>query len=138
MPGFQTGRLPGCRLTFQSMTEPELLVYEKDTCTTCRNLFTLLRDKGIDYESVEYHMTGLTDREIRQLLVKLSATPRDILRTREPLVRELGLDDPERVSDEDLIAQMVEHPELVQRPIVIRGDRGVLARPVERVLELFD
>lgn len=119
------------------MTEAALVVYEKDTCSTCRNLFALLRDKGIAFETVEYHVTGLTETEIRDLLVKLSSSPRDILRTREPLVSELGLDDP-GVSDDDLIAHMVEHPQLVQRPIVVRGDRAVLARPIERVLDLLD
>lgn len=114
-----------------------LVVYEKSTCSTCRNLFTLLRDKGIDFETVEYHVTGLSEPEIRDLLGKLSAGPRDILRTREPLVTELGLNDP-GVSDDELIAQMVEHPQLVQRPIVVRGNRAVLARPIERVLDLLD
>jgi arsenate reductase len=66
----------------------------------------------------------------------LDGGPHEILRTREPLVKELGLDDP-KVSDEQLIAQMVAHPELVQRPIVVRGERAVLARPIKRALELL-
>lgn len=113
-----------------------LTVYEKPTCTTCRKLAALLRERGVDYDSVEYHVTGLSEAELRGLLAKLGLGPREILRTREPLVRELGLDDPD-VADERLIACMVEHPALVQRPIVVRGDRAVLARPVERVLELL-
>jgi arsenate reductase (glutaredoxin) len=114
----------------------ELTVYEKPTCTTCRNLYALLTERGVDFESVEYHVTGLSEAELRELLPKLGVGPREILRTREPLVEELGLDRDE-VSDEELIAQMVEHPVLVQRPIVVRGERAVLARPVERVLELL-
>ena len=113
-----------------------ITVYEKPTCTTCRNLYALLTERGVDFESVEYHVTGIEESELRELLRKLGTGPREILRTREPLVKELGLDDPE-VSDEQLIAQMVAHPELVQRPIVVSGDRAVLARPVERVLELL-
>ena len=57
---------------------------------------------------------------------------------REPLVAELGLLDGDGVGDDELIALMAQHPELLQRPIVVRGDRAVLARPVERVLELLD
>lgn len=115
-----------------------LTVYEKPTCTTCRQLAALLRERGVDWESVQYHVTGLTEAEIRDLLAKANTGPRDILRTREPLVHELGLDDPQRHTEDELIALMAEHPELVQRPIVVRGDRAVLARPVERVLELLD
>lgn len=119
-----------------ALTVAELTVYEKPTCTTCRNLHALLTERGIDFESVEYHVTGLSEQELRELLRKLGTGPREVLRTREPLVKELGLDR-EEVSDEELIARMVEHPVLVQRPIVVRGERAVLARPVERVLELL-
>jgi arsenate reductase len=63
---------------------------------------------------------------------------RDLLRLREPLVDELGLRDGEGVSDDELVALMVAHPKLLQRPIAVRGERAVLARPVERVLELLD
>jgi arsenate reductase len=115
-----------------------LTVYEKPTCTTCRSLAELLRERGIDWDSVQYHVTGLTEDEIRDLLAKAGARPRDFLRMREPLVAELGLDDPDRHADDEIIALMAQHPELVQRPIVVRGDRAVLARPVERVLELLD
>jgi arsenate reductase (glutaredoxin) len=115
----------------------ELTVYEKPTCTTCRNLFTLLTERGVDFERVDYHVEGLSEDKLRELLRKGGMSARDVLRTREPLVAELGLDSP-GVTDEDVIRAMVEHPVLVQRPIVERGDRAVLARPVERVLELLD
>lgn len=114
----------------------DITVYEKRTCTTCRNLAALLAERGIDFDTVEYHVEGLAEDELRGLLAKAEIGPRDVLRAREPLVAELGL--PGERSDDELIALMVEHPELVQRPIVVRGDRAVLARPVERVLELLD
>ena len=115
----------------------DLTVYEKPTCTTCRRLFELLSERGIDAERVDYHVFGITEQRLRELLAKADLRPRDVLRTREPLYRELGLDRDER-SDDELIALIVEHPVLLQRPIVERGDRAVLARPVERVLELLD
>lgn len=116
---------------------PGLTVYEKPTCTTCRNLSALLAERGIEPERVNYHVTGLTEAEIRDLLAKAGASPRDVLRRREPAYAELGLGERD-VSDDELIALMAEHPQLMQRPIVVRGDRAVLARPVERVLELLD
>ena len=115
----------------------DLTIYEVRTCSTCRNLAALLAERGVEYEGVEYHQTGLTEATIRDLLAKAGVGPRDVLRMREPLVDELGLNDP-AVGDDEIIAAMVEHPRLLQRPIAVRGDRALLARPVERVLELLD
>lgn len=113
-----------------------LTIYEKPSCTTCRNLRALLTDRGIDFESIDYHVTGIEESELRELLRKMGCGPREVLRTREPLVKELGLEEA-GVSDDELIAQMSANPSLVQRPIVVRGDRALLARPVERVFELL-
>ena len=116
---------------------PKLTVYEKRTCTTCRNLAELLAERGIDFDRVEYHVEGLPEDKLRDLLRKAGVGPRDVLRAREPLAQELDLvDNPP--DDDELIRLMAEHPVLVQRPIVERGDRAVLARPVERVLDLLD
>ncbi|HEU4978035.1 MAG TPA: ArsC/Spx/MgsR family protein [Solirubrobacteraceae bacterium] len=115
----------------------ELTVYEKRTCSTCRRLAELLAERGVDFDRVEYHVEGISEERIRELLGKAGISAREALRTREPLVAELGLEDP-AVGEDRLIALMAEHPELLQRPIVERGDRAVLARPVERVLDLFD
>lgn len=113
-----------------------LTVYEKPTCSTCRNLRALLSDRGVDFESVDYQVTGIEEGELRDLLSKMGSGPREVLRMREPLVKELGLDGSE-IRDDELIALMVKHPVLVQRPIVVSGDRAVLARPIERALELL-
>ena len=113
----------------------DLVVYEKRTCTTCRKLAELLAERGVDFERVEYHVEGLSEEKLRELLGKAGLRPIDVLRRREPLVDELGIDD--AIGDDELIALMVEHPVLVQRPIVERGDRAVLARPPEKVLELL-
>ncbi len=115
----------------------DLTVYEKRTCSKCRELDGLLAERGIDAAHVDYHVEGIDEATIRDLLAKAGIGPREALRVREPLVAELGLLDA-GVSDDRLIALMAERPELLQRPIVVRGDRAVLARPVQRVLELLD
>jgi len=115
----------------------DLTIYEKRTCSTCRNLYELLTERGIDAERIQYHVEGIDEATIRELLSKAGISAREALRVREPLVAELNLLD-ESVSDDRLIALMSEHPQLLQRPIVVRGERAVLARPVERVLELLD
>ncbi len=115
----------------------DLTVYEKNTCTTCRRLSELLAERGIDFDRVEYHVEGISEEKLRDLLRKAGLGPGDVLRRREPLVAELGLDGDELPGDGELIRLMAEHPVLVQRPIVERGDRAVLARPPERVLDLL-
>jgi arsenate reductase len=115
-----------------SDAEPQLTVYEKPTCTTCRNLFTLLTDRGIDFQRVNYIVDPLSAYEIRELLGKAGLRPRDVVRMKEPGAQELPLED-----DEAVLAALEARPELLQRPIVVRGDRAVLARPPERVLELL-
>lgn len=115
----------------------DITVYEKRTCSTCRTLFDLLTERGIDFERVEYHVEGIDEQRIRELLAKAGISAREALREREALVAQLGVarDD---ISDDKLIPLMAEHPQLLQRPIVERGDRAVLARPIERVLVLLD
>jgi arsenate reductase (glutaredoxin) len=109
-----------------------IVVYEKRTCTTCRNLAKLLEERGVDFEEVEYQVEGLTEREVRDLVAKTGVPARELLRGREQGAAELA-----EASDDEVVAAMVERPELLQRPIVVNGDRAVLARPVERVLEIL-
>ncbi|GAC1485632.1 MAG: arsenate reductase (glutaredoxin) [Solirubrobacteraceae bacterium] len=115
-----------------------LTVCEQATCSTCRSLGVLLAQRGIEFESIEFHVAGLSEGELRAVLAKGSVGPHEWLRRREPLVEELGLDEPGRYTDDELIAVIAAHPRLLQRPVVVRGERAVLARPLERVLELLE
>lgn len=114
----------------------DVIVFEKPTCTTCRKLFQLLVEHGVEADRIDYHVLGLTRAQLDEIVAKAGLAPRELLRTREPEYKELGLDDPS-VSDAAVLDAMVEHPALLQRPVVIRGDRAVLARPIEKVLDLF-
>lgn len=96
----------------------------------------LLRESGIPYEKVNYYVEPLSRKKLTELVRKLKLKPRDLLRKSEPIYKELGLASDE-FSDSELIALMVEHPDLLQRPIVERGDRAVLGRPAENVKELL-
>ena len=96
----------------------------------------LLRESGVPFEKVNYYTQPLDEAKLRELLRKMKAGPRAILRTREALYRELKLDQ-DSFSDDDLVRLMAEHPDLIQRPIVERGQRAVLGRPVENVKELL-
>lgn len=114
----------------------KITVYEKPTCTKCREMDRLLRESGIDFEKVNYYIAPLTRKKLRELLAKMNLPARALLRTSEPIYRELGLAKDEFTEDE-IISLMIEHPDLIQRPIVERGSRAVLGRPTENVKELL-
>jgi arsenate reductase (glutaredoxin) len=113
-----------------------ITVYEKPTCTKCREMDKLLRESGIAFEKVNYYIEPLTKKKLTELIRKMNVKPRDLLRKSEPIYKELGLAN-DQFSDSELIALMIEHPDLLQRPIVERGDRAVLGRPTENVKELL-
>ena len=96
----------------------------------------LLRESSVDFEKVNYYIEPLSQRKLRDLLRKIGIKPRELLRTSESVYRELNLGKSE-LSDDEIIALMVKHPDLIQRPIVERGNRAVLGRPVENVKALL-
>jgi arsenate reductase len=90
----------------------------------------LLRESGVDFEKVNYFTEPLGEAKLRELLGKLGLSPRELLRKNEAAYGELGLGRAD-VTDEEIIRALVGRPELLQRPIVERGPRAVLARPPE-------
>ncbi len=114
----------------------KIIVYQKPACTTCKTTLALLKDSGEEFEAVNYYEVPLTAEKLRELLVKLGMSARDVLRGDEPLARSMGLAE-RRLADDELIKIMVENPDLIQRPIVVRGDEAVLCRPAENVKKLL-
>ena len=92
---------------------------------------------GVDFAKVNYYIEPLNEEKLRELVKKMAIKPRELLRTSESIYRELGLGKNE-FSDDELISLMAKHPDLIQRPIIERGDRAVLGRPTENVKELLD
>ena len=111
-----------------------ITVYEKPTCTTCRNMTALLVENGVEFDKVNYFTAPFTVESLAKLIKKTGLKPAEILRKRE--LRESGLTGDE--SDDVIIAAMVANPNLIQRPIVELGNRAVLARPIEKVRDLVE
>ena len=114
----------------------QITVYEKPTCTKCREMDQFLRESGVDFSKVNYYLEPLSEKKLRELIEKMRIKPRELLRTSEPIYRQLGLGKKD-FSDDEVISLMVEHPDLIQRPIVERGDRAVLGRPTKNVKALL-
>jgi len=113
-----------------------ITIYQKPTCSKCRATIGLLKDKGEEFDAVNYYETPLTAEQLRDLIGKLGIRARSLLRTDEPLFRNLKLAE-RQLSEDELIRIMVENPDLIQRPIVVRGDQAVLCRPPENVMKLL-
>lgn len=111
-------------------------IYHNPNCGTSRNTLALLREKGVEPTVVEYLKTGWTKPQLQDLLKRIDAGARDILRVNGTKADELGLTDP-GASDEALIAAMIIDPILVNRPIVVTDKGAALCRPAELVLGLL-
>lgn len=113
-----------------------ITIYQKPTCSKCRATLTLLKESGKEFDAVNYYETPMTAGQLRELIDKLGVPVRAILRSDEPLFRSLNLAE-RQLSDDELIRIMVENPDLIQRPIVVRADEAVLCRPPENVAKLL-
>ena len=97
----------------------------------------LLRESGVEFEKINYYLQPLSAKKLRELIKKMGIKPRDLLRSGEPVYRELGLVKKD-FRDDEIISLMVQHPDLIQRPIVERGERAVLGRPIENIRPLLE
>ncbi len=113
----------------------KITVYEKPTCTTCRKVVNILKEKGINFDEVNYYIEPFTKDKLESLLKKMKMKPSELLRKNERAYKELDIDS---YSEEQLLELMLLDSDLIQRPIVEMKTKAVLARPPEKIYELFE
>jgi len=114
----------------------DVTVWFNPRCSKCRTTQGILAERGVDADYVQYLESAPSKDELRRVLQLLGTSdPRAIARTGESEWSVLELD---TASDDQILDAMVQHPILIERPIVIRGDRAVIGRPPEKVLDLLD
>jgi arsenate reductase len=111
-------------------------IYHNSRCSKSRAALALLQERGADVEVINYLDTPPTAAELSTLLQQLGMTPRQLLRQGEDDYQALGLDNPS-LDDQALIAAMVAHPKLIERPIVVADGKAALGRPPEAVLAIL-
>ena len=111
-------------------------IYHNPRCSKSRQTFALLEEKGVEFEVVEYLKTPPDAATIKNLLFMLGLSPRELMRKGEKVYKENNLAD-KSLSDDQLIEAMVEHPILIERPIVVSGGKAAIGRPPESVLEIL-
>lgn len=111
-------------------------IYHNPRCSKSRATLALIEQRGVEPEIIEYLKTPPSEDELRRVLKLLQIGPRDIMRKGEAAYREQGLDDP-GLSDDELIAAMINTPILIERPIVLANNKAALGRPPESVLDIL-
>ena len=114
----------------------KIKVYEKPTCTTCRNVSKVLLEKGINFEKVNYYIEPFSKTKLNSLLKKMNMKPSELLRKNEEVYKTMK-QQIAVMSESEILELMIENPDLVQRPIVEVNDKAILARPAEEINKLF-
>ena len=118
------------------MTPIDVIIYHNPDCGTSRNALAMIRNAGIEPHVIEYLKTPPSRRTLESLIVRAGLTPRELLREKGTPYAELGLDRPD-LSDTQLIDAMMDHPILINRPLVVSPIGVKLCRPSEEVLDLL-
>lgn len=113
-----------------------ITIYHNPKCGTSRNTLAMIRQSGVEPEVIEYLKTPPTRARLLQLLKAMGCGPRAVLRKKGTPYEELGLDDP-KWTDDQLVDLMLEHPILIERPIVVTSKGVRLCRPSEAVLDIL-
>lgn len=114
----------------------DMTLYHNPRCSKSRNALQLLEERGLSPVVVRYLETPSSTAQLQALLDKLGISPRQLLRSGEDEYTSLGLDNPQ-LTDAQLIAAMVSHPKLIERPILVVGDKAAIGRPPENILEIL-
>ncbi len=96
----------------------------------------ILKESGVDFDAINYYIDPIPKKKLKELLSKMKLPARELLRTKEPIYKELKLAEKE-LSEKELIDVMVKYPDLIQRPIVEKGSKAILARPADRIKEIL-
>jgi arsenate reductase len=114
----------------------KITVYEKPTCSTYRKVAKTLIENGVGFEKVNYYVEPFSKAKLKSLLNKMKMKPSELLRKKEKVFKDLKIEE-KNFSEEQILDLMIKHPNLVQRPIVEKGNKAILARPAERISELL-
>lgn len=113
-----------------------IVIYQKPTCTTCRQVHAALKESGVNFDTVNYYVEPIPRLKLIELIRKMRIAPRELLRTKDPIFKTLRIGERD-LSDDEIVDLMMEHPDLIQRPIVEKGARAILARPAERLKDIL-
>ena len=114
----------------------KIIIYQKPTCTTCRQVYKALKEGGVDFDAVDYYVHPIPKAKLKELLSKMNIPAAELLRKKEPIYKDLKLAK-KNLTESQILDLMAKHPDLIQRPIVEKGSKAILARPAERLKDIL-
>jgi arsenate reductase len=114
----------------------EIIIYQKPTCSTCRTVIKLVEESGHSFTTVNYYEKPFSKSKLKGLLKKAGLKSSDVIRKKEDIYKRLNLAQ-SQFTDDELLDIMIKQPDLIQRPLVQKGDQVILARPPETVNQLL-
>ena len=114
----------------------EITIYHKPTCSTCRQVIKLVAETGQEYTAINYYEKTFSKSKLKGLLKKAGLKSSQVIRTKEDIYKKLNLGQ-SMFTDDELLDIMIKHPDLIQRPLVQKGERVILARPAETVKHIL-
>ncbi|MFA5059305.1 MAG: ArsC/Spx/MgsR family protein [Candidatus Omnitrophota bacterium] len=114
----------------------KITVYQKPTCTTCREVYAALKAGNVDFDAVDYYIEPISKAKLKELLSKMGISAKELLRSKDAKYKELKFDE-KNYSESEILDLMMIYPDLIQRPIVEKGEKAILARPAERLKEIL-
>lgn len=114
----------------------KITVYEKPTCTTCRKVAKAFSDQGINFENINYYIKPFSKFKLQSLLKKMGIKPSELLRKNDAAYKNLK-NQIEKLNENEILNLLVKNPDLIQRPIIEKGSKAILARPFEKLNEIL-
>ena len=114
----------------------EITIYHKPTCSTCRQVIKLVAETGQEYTAINYYEKTFSKSKLKGLLKKAGLKSSQVIRAKEDIYKKLNLGQ-SMFTDDELLDIMIKHPDLIQRPLVQKGERAILARPAETVKDIL-
>ena len=114
----------------------KITVYQKPTCTTCRQVYAALKESGVDFNEVNYYTDRISKAKLKELIKKMGIKAEELLRKNEEIYKTLKLSE-KKLFEGEIVDLMIKYPDLIQRPIVEKGEKAILARPAERLKEIL-
>ena len=114
----------------------KIIIYQKPACSTCKEVYQALQTANVEFDTVDYYTMPVSKAKLKELVAKMGVSVKDIIRVKEQVYQDLKLGE-KSLTDDQLLDMISIYPDLLQRPIVEKGDKAILAKPAKKIKEFL-